>query len=113
MTEDARGFRVAIVAGELLNPTGGAIDALAICQEEDWGVIQLPAADYPDAVAEPLLDQVAEQTEEFERHGYTIARIGDHPGLAEALARYGLPPPPALDQPRSAEQVREFLRSLA
>jgi hypothetical protein len=113
MTEDTRGFRVAIVAGELLNPVDGGLDALAICQEEDWGVIQLPAADYPDDVAEPLLDQVAEQMEEFQRHGYTMARIGGHPGLAQALARYDLPSPPAIDQPQSAEQVRDFLRSLA
>ncbi|MDX6525322.1 MAG: hypothetical protein QOI43_833, partial [Gaiellales bacterium] len=52
MEGDARGFRVALVAGELLNGTTG-IDALAVLQREDWGAIQLPAADYPDDVAAP------------------------------------------------------------
>src|SRR5207245_1491466 len=69
MEGDARGFRVALVAGELLNGTTG-VDVLATLLQEDWGAIQLPAADYPGAVAGPLLEQVAEQTDEFARHGY-------------------------------------------
>ena len=39
-------------------------------------MIQLPAADYPDEVAGPLLEQVAEQAEEFARNGYGLAVVG-------------------------------------
>ena len=112
MDEDARSFRVALVAGELLNPPAGGLDALEVLEQEDWGAIQLPAADYPDEVAGPLLDQVAEQAEEFARHGYRLAVVGSRPGLAEALARYGVAAPPALD-PADAGELRAFLASAA
>lgn len=112
MEGDARGHRVALVAGELINPGAGAVDALAVLEQEDWGAIQLPAADYPEEVAGPLLEQAAEQAEEFARHGYVLAVVGLRDGLADALGRFGLEPPPAID-PVSAEQLREFLGSLA
>ena len=80
MDADRRGFRVALVAGELLNPAAGGLDALAVLEEEGWGAIQLPAADYPDAVAGPLLEQAAEQAEEFARNGYTLAVIRGRAG---------------------------------
>jgi hypothetical protein len=105
---DARCFRVALVAGELLNAADGDVDAMAVLQEEEWGAIQLPAADYPDEVAAPLLEQVAEQVEEFARHGYTLAVVGGRPGLDEALARVGVAPPPAFD-PETADDLRAFL----
>jgi hypothetical protein len=109
---DRRGFRVALVAGELLNPAAGELDALAVLEEEDWGAIQLPAADYPDGVAGPLLEQVAEQAEEFARNGYTLAVIRGRAGLAEALARYGVAAPPAID-PETADELRAFLAETA
>ena len=56
-------------------------------------MIQLPAADYPDEVAGPLLEQAAEQAEEFARHGYRLALVGHHAGLQPALDRYGLGDP--------------------
>ena len=108
---DDRGYRVAIVASEYVNPAAGGVDALQVLSQLDWGLIQLPAADYPPTVAAPLLDQVAEQAEEFARHDYTMALIGDRDGLTEALARYGLEPPPQLT-PRSAKALREFLTGL-
>ena len=107
MDPDARCLRVAIVQGELLNP-GGRVDALTVLEEEIWGAIQLPADDYPDDVAEPLLDQVAEQAEEFARHGYRLVLIGDRAGLAEALARHGVPEPPSID-PAGEDELRAFL----
>ena len=107
MEPDARSLRVAIVQGELLNP-GGRVDALTVLEEEIWGAIQLPADDYPDDVAEPLLDQVAEQAEEFARHGYRLVLIGDRAGLAEALARHGVPEPPSID-PAGEDELRAFL----
>jgi hypothetical protein len=108
---DARGFRVALVAGELVNPGAGDVDALAVLEHEGWGVIQLPAADYPDDVAAPLLEQAAEQAEEFARHGYVLALVGRHDGLDAVLDRYGLGAPPAI-LPESAGELRAFLRTL-
>ena len=108
MDGDARSFRVALVSSELVNPPSGGFDALTVLQEEDWGVVQLPASDYPDDVAALLLEQVAEQTEEFSRHGYRLAIIGNRVGLDEALARRGIPLPPQLD-PASAHQLKAFL----
>jgi hypothetical protein len=105
---DKRGFRVALVAGELLNPGTDELDALAVLEQEDWGAIQLPAAEYPDEVARALLDQVAEQAEEFARNGYTLAVIRGRAGLDEALARYGVAAPPAID-PVTADDLRAFL----
>ena len=48
MEGDARGFRVALVAGGLVNPGPGDVDALAVIEQEGWGAIQLPADDYPE-----------------------------------------------------------------
>jgi hypothetical protein len=110
MEGDARGFRVALVRGELLNDRTG-IDVLAVLTAEDWGAIQLPASDYPDDVACPLLEQVAEQAEEFFRHGYRLAVVGSRAGLSEALARYRLPELPQID-PASEDDLRTFLRGL-
>jgi hypothetical protein len=112
MDGDLRSFRVALVASELVNPVGDGVDALAVIEQEGWGAMQLPAADYPDEVAAPLLDQVAEQTEEFARHGYTLALVGSRAGLEQALERYGLPVPPAIE-PDAADQLRAFLSEVA
>ena len=108
MKGDERGFRVALVTDELLNPPPGGLDALAVLEEEDWGVIQLPASDHPEEVVAALLDQVAEQTEEFARHGYRLAVVGRYDGLADALARHGVNPLPQFD-PASVEDLRSFL----
>ena len=107
MELDARCLRVAIVQGELLNP-GGRVDALTVLEEEIWGAIQLPASDYPDDVAEPLLDQVAEQADEFARHGYRLVLVGKRAGLSEALARHGVAEPPSVD-PAGEDELRAFL----
>ena len=112
MEGDQRSFRVALVASELVNPSGDGIDALAVIEQEGWGAMQLPAADYPDEVAAPLLDQVAEQTEEFARHGYKLALVGSRAGLEQALERYGLAVPPAIE-PDAADQLRAFLSEVA
>jgi hypothetical protein len=112
MEGDERGFRIALVASELVNPNAhdGGFDALAILTEAGWGVIQLPAAWYPDEVAAPLLDQIAEEVDEFARHGYDVVRIGDRAGLAEALTNLNLPAPPAI-APATAGELHAFLAS--
>jgi hypothetical protein len=110
--KDERGFKVALVAGELLNRAAGELDALAVLEEEGWGAIQLPAADYPDDVAGPLLEQAAEQAEEFARNGYTLAVVRGRVGLDQALARYGVAAPPTND-PATADELRAFLAGTA
>ena len=81
---------------------------IPILLEAGWGVIQLPADDYPDAVAAPLLEQVAEQTEEFHRHGYDVVVIGRRNGLEEALAAARLPHFDQVD-PVKASALQAFL----
>jgi hypothetical protein len=109
---DARSFRVALVASDLVNAPPGRIDALALLEQEDWGVLQLPASDYPDEVVAPLLEQVAEQTEEFARHGYRLAIVGAHAGLDDALARRGVERLPRID-PSTSSELLDFLAEQA
>jgi hypothetical protein len=107
---DKRSFRVALVADRYLNPPARGFDVIPILLEAEWGVIQLPADVYPREVAGPLLEQVAEQTEEFHRHGYDVVVIGRRTGLKEALAAAGVP---RLDQlePVNAGALQSFLRT--
>jgi hypothetical protein len=44
MDIDKRGFRVALVADELVNAPPGGFDVLEVLTQEEWGVIQLPPA---------------------------------------------------------------------
>ena len=98
------------MAAELVNPNPGDLDALAVLEAEGWGAIQLPAAWYPDDVAAPLLEQVAEQAQEFAAHGYDLVLVGERAGLAEALAALGVAPPDAI-APRDAAELQAFLAS--
>jgi hypothetical protein len=106
--EDERGFRVALVADEYVNPAPGGLDALAVLESAGWGAIQLPPPWYPDDVAVPLLDQVAEHVDEFARHGYDVVLVGARAGLAQALERTGRALPDAID-PASAAELQAFL----
>jgi hypothetical protein len=105
---DERGFRVALVADELVNPAANGVDALEVLREEEWGVIQLPPAWYPVDVAAPLLEQIAEHVEEFARHGYQLVLVGTRAGLEDALGRARLALPDAV-QPDSNEELLAFL----
>ncbi len=108
MERDRRSFRVALVADRYVNPPPGGLDAVAVLLDADWGAIQLPADRYPEEVATPLLEQVAEQAEEFHRRGYDIVVIGGHPGLDEALEFAGVRPPDRIDI-ATADELRDFL----
>ncbi len=110
MDLDKRGFRVALVADELVNPAAGGLDALAVLNEEDWGAIQLPPSWYPEQVATQLLEQVAEHVEEFARHGYDVVVVGDRAGLAEALSEVGAPYPESV-HPETAAELKAFLQA--
>jgi hypothetical protein len=108
MKRDERSFRVALLADRYVNPPPGGVDGIAVAAEAGWGVIQLPAGDYPDAVARRLLFEVAEQAEEFARHGYDLVLVGNCEGLADELARVGLGLPDGID-PEGPVVLREFL----
>jgi DNA-binding transcriptional LysR family regulator len=105
---DARSFRIALVADRYVNPPQGGLDAVAAAAQAGWGVMQLPADDYPAEVAGPLLAEVAEQVEEFARHGYGLVLVGERAGLAEALARVGVAVPDGII-PATSVQLNDFL----
>jgi len=107
---DARSFRIALVADRYVNPPPGGLDAVAVAAHTGWGVMQLPADDYPAEVALPLLAEVAEQAEEFSRHGYALVLVGERAGLAAALARAGVAVPQGIS-PETSAQLADFLGS--
>jgi hypothetical protein len=108
MKPDARSFRVALVADRYVNPPPGGPDAVAAAAQTGWGVMQLPPDDYPAEVTGPLLAEVAEQVEEFSRHGYAFVLVGDCSGLADALARAGVAVPDQIT-PATSVQLLEYL----
>jgi hypothetical protein len=108
MDEDARSYRVAVVADRFVNPGLGEWDALPLLSELGWGVIQLPSDKYPDAVAMPLITQVAEHVDEFLRHGYQVVLIGERAGLDDALKELRVAPLRTCD-PATGSDLRQFL----
>ncbi len=108
MQPDERSFRIALTADRYVNPPAGGLDGLAVLAEAGWGVIQLPAEDYPAPVAERILAEVADQVREFHSHGYELVVVGESGKLGGALALVGVSVP---DQviPTSAAELRAFL----
>ena len=109
MKADERSFRIALVADRFVNPPPGGVDAVAAAAQAGWGVMQLPPDDYPAEVTGPLLAEVAEQVEEFSRHGYAFVLVGDCSGLAELLATVGVAVPDQIS-PATSVQLLEFLQ---
>ena len=105
---DERSYRVALVADRYVNPAPGQLDGLAVLAAAGWGVIQLPDDGYPAEVARKLLAEIAEQMEEFSRHGYAFVVVGARDGLAEALAAVGVAVPDRI-VPASAAELGGFL----
>jgi len=108
MKRDERSFRVALMADPYVNAVPGGVDGVAAAEETGWGVMQLPADDYPADLVKLLLFEVAEQADEFSRHGYDLVLIGRCDGLAEALAGVGLALPDSSTPLTTAELV-DFL----
>ena len=108
MKRDERSFRVALMTDRYVNPGEGGVDGVVVAAQTGWGVLQLPADDYPADLVKLLLFEVAEQAEEFARHGYDIVLVGHCDGLAEALARVGLALPDGTE-PVSSVQLMDFL----
>jgi len=120
MEGDGRGFRVAICADALVNPEPGGLDALAVCERTDFGVMQLPATWYPADVAAGWLEQVAEQLDEYLRRGYAVvllSQAGDGAGAAQrealraALAAVGRELPVEFESDGDADALEAFLRA--
>jgi hypothetical protein len=105
---DERSYRVALVADRYVNPAPGQLDGLAVLAAAGWGVMQLPDDGYPAEVARQLLAGIAEQVEEFSRHGYGFIVVGERDGLAEALAGVGVTVPAGI-VPATAAELGEFL----
>ena len=110
MKPDDRSFRIALVADRYVNPPPGGLDALAVLARADWGAMQLPADDYPAEIAARVMAEVAEQAEEFIRHGYDFVLVGDRDGLAEAFAATGLSAPDQI-VPTDAAELASFLNA--
>jgi len=108
MKRDERSFRVALMADSYVNPAPGGVDGVVAAAQLGWGVLQLPPDDYPPDLVRLLLYEVAEQAEEFARHGYDLVLVGHCEGLAEALARVGVGLPDGT-APESSVQLLEFL----
>ena len=110
MDPDERSFRVALTADRYVNPPAGGLDGLAVLAGAGWGVMQLPAEDYPAEMAGRILAEVAEQVEMFSRHGYELVLVGEAGGLAAALTAVGVAVPDQI-VPASAAQLRAFLEA--
>jgi hypothetical protein len=105
---DERSYRVALVADRYVNPAPGQLDGLAVLAAAGWGVMQLPDDGYPAEVARQLLAGIAEQVEEFSRHGYTFIVVGERDGLTEALTLADVVVPNRI-VPATAAELSEFL----
>jgi hypothetical protein len=110
MRPDERGFRIAIVANDLVNSEASGFDVLGVLEREGWGAILLPPAWYPGEVAADLIVQVAEHLEEFVRHGYHVVCVGSCDALADPLKQLGVPMPDSIT-PAGEAELSEFLQS--
>src|SRR5438309_2156722 len=110
MRSDERGFRIAIVANDLVNGEKVGFDVLGVLEREGWGAILLAPAWYPDEVAADLIVQFAEHVEEFLRHGYEVICVGSCDALADPLKQLGVPMPASIS-PAGEAELSEFLQS--
>jgi hypothetical protein len=85
MSEDKRGWRIALVPDALLNPRGRAHpalpDLLGVLETAGYGVLQLP----PPGKHRLLLAVIADQVAEYAHHGYAVVAIGVHPDSRDGL----------------------------
>jgi hypothetical protein len=107
MQQDERGFRIAVVADDLVNSAG--FDVLKVLERAGWGAIVLPPTWYPDEVLAELLVQFAEQVQEFVSHGYQVVCVGTCEALAEPMAYLGVTMPESVI-PTDGRQLSGFLR---
>ena len=76
MTVDVRGWRMALLADELINPSAAPRaalpDVLAVLEVAGYGVLQLPPAGEHTLLLAVIADQVAE----YAHHGYAVVAVG-------------------------------------
>lgn len=76
MSEDARGWRIALVPDSLINApvadSAAVPDVLDTLEENGYGVLQLP----PPGEHRLLLAAIADQVAEYAHHGYAVVAIG-------------------------------------
>lgn len=76
MTVDVRGWRMALLADALINPSPAARaalpDVLAVLEAAGYGVLQLPPAGEHSLLLAVIADQVAE----YAHHGYAVVAVG-------------------------------------
>ena len=103
MTVDVRGWRMALLADALINPSAAARaalpDVLAVLEAAGYGALQLPPAGGHSLLLAVIADQVAE----YAHHGYAVVAVGlQGPGgrglqwrrLAPLLRHRGVTLPP-------------------
>jgi hypothetical protein len=107
--KDGRSFRVALISDKFVNPGPESVDGLCVLDEEGWGAIPLPPDSCPSEVAAEILEQIAEQVDEFRRNGYDVVLIGSRSGVEEALSARKMSALPTI-RPSSTTDIRAFLR---
>jgi len=103
VSDDARGWRIALVPDTLINAPAaistGLPDVLEVLEVNGYGVLQLP----PPGEQRLLLAVIADQVAEYAHHGYAVVAIGvrGEPGdglhwrrLAPLLRHRGVMLPP-------------------
>ena len=75
MTVDVRGWRMALLADALINPSTAARaalpDVLAVLETAGYGLLQLPPAGEHSLLLAVIADQVAE----YAHHGYGVVAV--------------------------------------
>jgi hypothetical protein len=76
VSDDARGWRIALVPDSLINvgdPAAAALpDVLGVLEASGYGLLQLP----PPGEHRLLLAVIADQVAEYAHHGYAVVAIG-------------------------------------
>ena len=76
MSDDARGWRMALVPDALMNPSdrlrATVPDVLRVLETSGYGVLHLP----PPGRHNLLLAVIADQVAEYAHHGYAVVAIG-------------------------------------
>lgn len=76
LSGDVRGWRVALIAGSLVNAPADAPaalrEAMSVVEECGYGVLQLPPPGPHGLLLAVLSDQIAE----YAHHGYAVAAVG-------------------------------------
>lgn len=101
--DDGRGRKVAVVSDVLLN---GPADVLSLLAPRDFGAMQLPPAELPEAAAALWLENLLDQARELRAHGYGVVGLlapGEPAG--DAVRALGVPVLEAGD----AARVEAFL----